>query len=173
MDKPSQTLTLFLTLRSALVDYAASILGCRAGAEDVVQDAYMRFSAASEREQQGGRRVTHPSAYAYRTVRNLSLNSIRRQKTEAAVKDGADILESTPSQAPSPEHEALYRDELRAVVRALDQLPERTRRAFELHRLGGYSLHQVAEQMGISVGLAHALVREAITCCADQLGRDA
>jgi RNA polymerase sigma-70 factor (ECF subfamily) len=52
------------------------------------------------------------------------------------------------------------------------QLPERTRIAFEMHRLGGCTLQQVANHLGISIGLVHQLVRTALTHCAEQLGED-
>lgn len=162
----------FLAHRSALVDYATPILGCRSRAEDIVQDAYLRFSSAVQRSVTSGVPITHPAAYLYRTVRNLALNWIRHQTSEVGMPSGAEILESMASTAPTPEQEVLYRDELRAVTLALAELPERTRRAFELHRLGGRTLHQVAEAMGISVGLTHQLVREAITYCAERLGDD-
>lgn len=154
--------------RAALVDYAAPITGCRAHAEDIVQDAYLHFSAAGSRGS-GELRIDHPVAYLYRTVRNLALNWLRRRTVESAVPSGGEMLEGMASADPDPEHEALYRDQLRTVTLALDELPERTRRAFELHRLHGHTLHQVAGTMGISVGLAHQLVRDALTRCAARL----
>lgn len=195
MNKTEPTLDLFLTLRTALVDYAASILGCRAHAEDVVQDAYVRVSAVSRQRPQplsvdAGHvalslesaqaqaptptptptpTIDHPSAYMYRTVRNLSLNWMRQQRHQGGDDDGTD-WETVASSRPTPEHEALYRDELRVMMQALDDLPERTRTAFELHRLRGCTFPQVADRMGISVGLAHQLVRDALTYCADCLG---
>lgn len=165
-------LDLFVAHRSALVDYATPILGCRARAEDIVQDAYLRFSSIAERGAVSGVPISHPVAYLYRTVRNLALNWVRRQTSEGGMPSGGDTLDSMASTAPTPEHELLYRDELRAMTQALSELPERTRRAFELHRLGGHTLHQVSAMLGISVGLAHQLVRDALTYCADRLDDD-
>lgn len=165
-------LTLFVTHRSALVDYAASILGCRARAEDIVQDAYLRFNTALERGRDTGTTVVHPVAYLYRIVRNLALNAERRQGTERVA-----VTESTPAQPadmspPTPEQSAIYRDQLRTVEEALYELPERTSRAFELHRIRGYTLERVADTLGISVGLAHKLVRDALTHCAARLNNN-
>lgn len=162
---------LFVTHRAALVDYATPILGCRASAEDVVQDAYLRFRTATERTQDDGASIAHPVAYLYRTVRNLALNWLRRRGTEAPAPDQT-VLETLVAPTPTPEHQTLYREELRRVEQAMAELPERTRRAFELHRLGGYTLQQVADTLGISVGLTHQLVRSAMTFCADRLDDD-
>ncbi len=169
MKDDAANLSLYLAHRASLVDYAAPIVGCRARAEDIVQDAYLRFSAAVERDRAPGESIVQPVGYLYRTVRNLALNWVRRQVSEGGTSDPA-ALETLPSVTPTPEHEALYRDELRVVGQALAELPERTRRAFEMHRLGGRTLQQVAAALGISVGLAHQLVRDAMTHCADRLG---
>lgn len=172
MKRGKDSTELYLAHRTALVDYAAPILGCRARAEDIVQDAYLRFTCAGDRKGEGVDGVAHPVAYLYRTVRNLALNWLRRETSQGGPPSGEDMLQSIASAAPTPEHEALYRDELRAVAFALAELPERTRRVFELHRLNGYTLQQAAAAMGVSVGLAHQLVRDALTCCAERLDRE-
>jgi RNA polymerase sigma-70 factor (ECF subfamily) len=38
-----------------------------------------------------------------------------------------------------------------------------------MHRLGGHTLQQIADRLDISIGLAHQLVRDAVTHCADRL----
>jgi RNA polymerase sigma-70 factor (ECF subfamily) len=48
-------------------------------------------------------------------------------------------------------------------------LPERTRRVFEMHRLEGRTLQDIADTFGISPTLTHQLVRKAITHCANRL----
>ena len=48
MSDNNERLQLYLTHRHALVDYAAPIVGCRAKAEDVVQDAWLRFSQGAD-----------------------------------------------------------------------------------------------------------------------------
>lgn len=167
--RPSK-LSLYITHRSSLVNYATPIVGCRARAEDVVQDAYLRFDAMKTRQQAAAEdAITHPVAYLYRIVRNLSLNCVRRQASEG-VSAGTGVLESLSTTAPTPEREVQCREELLLVAQALAGLPERTRRAFELYRLGGHTLQQVASILGISVGLTHQLVSDAMTCCADRLG---
>ncbi len=68
-------LTLFVTHRRALVNYASSIVGTRAQAEDVVQEAWLRFDDASK-----GRLLEDATGYLYRLVRNLALDGRRRMK---------------------------------------------------------------------------------------------
>jgi len=171
MKNHSLGLSVYLAHRSSLVDFASPIVGCRSRAEDIVQDAYLCFSAVTEPDAADRRTIAHPVGYLYRTVRNLALNCVRRQALEGPPSD-PDLLATLASASPTPEHEAISREQLQTVANALAQLPERTRRAFELHRLGGHTLPQVASILGISVGLAHHLVRDAITHCADSLNDD-
>ncbi len=154
MPAPS-SLALYLSLRAALVNYANGIVGDRAQAEDVVQEAYIRFTAAEATA------ITHPASYLYRIVRNVALDWVRRPTTESlsALPDQA---EGIAHDVPTAEHVVLYRDELRVLGQALAELPERTRRAFTLYRLEGLTLQQVADQLGISVVRAHQLVKDAI-----------
>lgn len=156
-------LDLYLTHRSALIDYARPILGCRAQAEDVVQEAYLRFDGGGR-----DRSLDEPVNYLYRIVRNLALDMARRLGREGKVisaVDCQDVAEDTPS----PEAQALHRDQLQVVMAALDELPERTRQAVRLHRLEGKTLTQIAVHLGISVGLAHSLVCDGIAHCRHKL----
>ena len=49
MSPGEATLALYMAHRRELVNYASGIVGDRARAEDVVQEAYLRFSEATAR----------------------------------------------------------------------------------------------------------------------------
>ncbi|MFA7891485.1 sigma-70 family RNA polymerase sigma factor [Pseudomonas putida] len=160
-------LQLYLAHRAALLDYALPIVGCRARAEDVVQEAWLRFS-----RQDHSTEICHPTSYLYRIVRNLALDQTRRTATEKAQPGGDEILADLPSGTASPEKTVTQQDELAAISRALEVLPERTRLAFEMHRLGGFTLQQVAAHLNVSVSLVHQLVHDALRHCIEQLEGD-
>lgn len=158
-------LRLFLDHRAALVDYATPIVGNRANAEDVVQEAYLRFAAADAAV------IEQPLAYLYRIVRNHALDMARRLASEKRRDVGAAVvLPEIPDLAANPERIALHRDDLRRVAAALDALPARTRRAFELYRFQDRTLQQIAEELGISTTMAHKLVRAALVACMTGIG---
>lgn len=164
MPQPDK-LSLYLQHRAALVDYATPIVGCRNRAEDVVQEAWLRYSGL-------GPEVTlrQPAAYLYRIVRNLALDLTRRLQYEPRPGEDLAALDALGSDAHCPARSAAGQDALRQLAAALDELPLRTRTAFEMHRLGGYTLQQIAIHLGISVGLAHRLVQEALQHCLVRLG---
>ncbi|MDE1146586.1 MAG: sigma-70 family RNA polymerase sigma factor [Azospirillaceae bacterium] len=154
--------------RAALVAYACGITGNQASAEDVVQDAWLRLHQAEP-----ARALDRPLNYLYRIVRNLAIDGRRRARLERAWGDDdlASIAERVPSDAPSPENAVQASGELRQLLSALDELPERTRRALILHRAEGRTLKEVAAALGISVGLAHGLVADGLKHCARRVPR--
>lgn len=162
---PNPTLDLYVTHRSNLVRYAKGIIGDPAQAEEIVQDAFVRFTSAAERSQ-----VNDPSGYLYRIVRNLAIDSRRRKNTEQRlIRECGAQTEDTPDNRPSPEIEVAARDELQRVLNAMAELPERTRIALEMHRFGGCKLSEIAAHLGISVSMAQVLVIEGVKHCQRRL----
>lgn len=157
-----EILSLYLSHRGALVSYASAIVGDRGQAEDVVQEAYLRFSTATR-----GRALEEPVGYLYRIVRNLALDGRRRLAREARVVVARDdaALRDVPEDRASPESEALSRAELETLRTAMAELPERVRTALEMHRFGGRRLREIADVLGVSVTVAHGLVAEGIAYC--------
>lgn len=155
-------MAVYLAHRGELVNYANGIVRDRASAEDVVQEAWMRFGAAAE-----GRALEEPISYLYRIVRNLAVDGLRRQiREDHLVEPGiAEVLHQTADDAPSPEASAADRDELRLVAEAWAELPERTRIAMEMRQFGGCKLKDIAGHLGISVTVAHGIIAEGIAHC--------
>lgn len=168
MSQDTTTLSLFVTHRRALVNYASSIVGSRAQAEEVVQEAWLRFDKASN-----SRFLEDATGYLYRIVRNLALDRRRRMNRESQLITDDDFDAAAgicPDDTPTPETVALYRDECALVMEALAELPERTRIAFEMHRFGNAKLREIAAALGISVPFAHRLVAHAVQHCKARLG---
>ena len=163
---------LFVEHRADLVQYATRILGSRSSAEDVVQEAYLRFARHADggaAPDARGDRILEPVRYLYRIVRNLAYDWGRRPNMPLAGDLDDGLLARAASTAPSPEEDLRWRQDLGRVERALDSLPERTRQAFELHRLGGVPLKDIAARLDISVTRTHQLIKTALTVCAAQL----
>jgi RNA polymerase sigma factor (sigma-70 family) len=153
-----------LVYRGELVDYAARIIGDRSRAEDVVQEAYIRFgSVVSERD------LEEPVGYLRRIIRNLALDLMRRLSSERRHIDTKAQAETVAEDRPSQEEVLAHQDELRVVVAAMAELPDRTRLAVQMHRFDGAKLKDIAAHLGISVALAHSLVHEGLDHCRQRL----
>ena len=165
----SDATSLFIEHRGSLVEYATRIVGSRAHAEDLVQEAWLRFDEVTRQ-----RLLEEPLGYLYRIVRNLALDGRRRTALESHIVSGGAseaLFAVSPVAEPTPEAVALYRDELRLLMAALDELPERTRIAFEMHRFGGCKLREIAEFLEISLPWAQRLVAEGLLHCRRRLKR--
>jgi RNA polymerase sigma-70 factor (ECF subfamily) len=162
MSSADPSLAVYIEHRGELLNYANGILGDRARAEDVVQEAYIRFADAAAR-----RLFDEPVSYLYRIVHNLAFDGIRRLSLEGRhmARPGDQVTADVPEERPSPEAETIARQELDRVAAALADLPERTRLAFQMHRLGGLKLREIAERLGISTSMAQVLVTEAVRHC--------
>jgi RNA polymerase sigma factor (sigma-70 family) len=150
------------------VNYASGIVGDQARAEDVVQEAYLRFSDAV-----AAKSVDDPLGNLYRIVRNLALDGRRHLSREKRYFSlGMEVLaEAMAEDKPTPETEAVDRGEMRLLQEALAELPEKSRIAVEMHRIGGHTVKQIAEHLGVSVGQAHSLVVTGLEHCRMRLKR--
>jgi len=160
-------LRLYLTHRAALVEYATPIVGDRMRAEDVVQEAYMRFVPTTGE----ATTIRQPAAYLYRIVRNLAYDLRRRLSADTRRDDVQSFLAATMPDAPSPEEAALQREELRLVEAALAELPDNMHRAFEMYRVGGYTLQEIADHLGVSVASVGRWTQDALAHVARRLQR--
>ena len=164
MGYSEKSLSLYIAHRVELVDYATAIVGDRARGEDVVQEAFLRLDAAA-----AGRTLDEPVGYLRRIIRNLAIDWIRRRSVEGRHVAGTADVEGIAEDRPSQEDVLAHRDELRIVLDAMAELPERTRIALEMHRFDGFKLKDIAAHLGISVGLAHALVYQGLEHCRRRL----
>jgi RNA polymerase sigma factor (sigma-70 family) len=163
----SDTSHLFMEHRRALVDYATRLVGSRSKAEDVVQEAWIRLNAAMLEH----RTIAEPKAYLYRIVHNLAVDDRGAVAREGRIIKSAEVTEADQLSfsGPTPEGITLYRDELRRLQQAMAELPERTRIAFQMHRLGGFKLREIALHLRVSVPTAHKLVVDGLRHCRNRL----
>jgi RNA polymerase sigma-70 factor (ECF subfamily) len=152
--------TVFVAHQAQLRRAALKILGDSERAEDVVQDAYLKVT-----ETQGALDIKQPLAYLYQIVRNLAIDRHRRAAFEGNLFDSEEEGLHVPGLTGTPEAIAISRQHLTMVARALSELPERTRRVFELHRIDGHTHCAIASQLQISTSLVNILIHDAMDHC--------
>ena len=156
------SLAIYMAHRDELLNYATSIVRDRASAEDLVQEAWLRFSSRAAQSAE----IAQPTSYLYTIVRNLARDWLRRASASQAVPAPPEALEAVASDAPSVERVLYYRDELRVFDKVLSELPERTQRALVLYRFEKRTLQDIADELGVSVARVHAMIRQAMLFCA-------
>lgn len=158
-----QDLSVFLEHRRGLINYAAKLLGDEHLAEDVVQEAWLRFHNTYSDDT-----VTEPIGFLFRIVRNLAIDTRRKNNRGPYIVDPFSFEKAnSPAliQAITSETTVAARQEVDRLKTAIDALPEKTRTALELHRFQGYKLHEIATVMGISKSRAHELVTDGLARC--------
>ena len=127
----------FDALRPFLAKVAYRMLGSRADAEDVVQDAFLRWTGADRAE------VQRPEAYLRRVVTRLCLDQLKSARSRREIYVGPWLPEPV-IQAEDEEVD----DVTLPLLLALERLSPLERAAFLLHDVFDLSFEDVAESIG-------------------------
>ncbi len=127
-------------------------------AADLTQDAFLRVLATPPAEAASHH---NPRAYLYRVSHNLATNQTRRNRLLPTVDLDDEVAAQVADPSPGPETIVYSRQCLAQTAAALATLPDRTRKAFELHRLSGLTIAEVGEELGLSTTRTWALIRDA------------
>lgn len=133
-------------LRGDLHRYCRRLTGNLWDAEDLVQDALLR---AFSRLGQTHHEIRNPRAYLLRTATHCWIDALRRRRVEADAQ--AALVESAPGSGGTPAGAA--RD---AGALLLRRLAPQERAAMVLKELFDFTLAEIAELLGTSVGAVKA-----------------
>ncbi len=154
----ARVLTLRLTPR--VLAHAGRLLGNRAEAEEVAQEAMLRLWRQAPNWRAGEARVT---TWLYRVVANLCIDRQRR------ARGGTVALDAVPEPPdPAPDVPGRMQDRARAeaLQAALAQLPARQRQAVVLRHIEGCANPEIAGIMDTTVEAVESLTtrgRRALT----------
>lgn len=172
-DQPNQLLDAYMSKRDDLVRFFAARLRSMTAAEDLVQDLYVRLVSLEP-----GERLDNPSAYLYRLASNLMLDRLRSDR-RSVTRDGAwlqghriEMGGESVADEPSAEQTVSARQEMARVVAAIAELPPKTRRAFELHKLQGLTQEDTAQALGVSRKTVEKQISAALQRLAAKLAAD-
>jgi RNA polymerase sigma-70 factor (ECF subfamily) len=130
----------------AAYNLARWLMGNRADAEDVVQDAYVSALAAVDRFRGGDQR-----AWLLSIVRNACYSSRRRQRVRATT-DFDETLHSDEGARPSPEQLAVNDETRRRVWTAIGGLAPEFREVIVLREFEGLSYKDIADIVAAPIG---------------------
>ncbi|MBD7989730.1 RNA polymerase sigma factor [Ochrobactrum quorumnocens] len=126
-------------------------------AADLTQDTFVRVMSASSSGPSG--KDNNPRAYLHQIARNLSIDLYRRERIVEYVNMPDEEWRRVADATPTPETIVYDRQRLMIIEKALLELPEQTRRAFELHRLEEKTIAEVASELGLSVSRTWTLIK--------------
>lgn len=141
--------------RQPLIAYFQRRVRSREEAEDLTQEVFLRLARRLDVEQ-----IDNAEAFLFRTAVNLLRDRSRRGKTAASHM--AELSHRAGVEELSPERVVESRQSLASVLRALDELDERTRDVFILHRLEGMRHAEIAGLYGVSVSSVEKYIIKAL-----------
>jgi len=129
----------FLALRPSLFGLAYRMLGSATEAEDVLQEAYLRWSMST------GGQVTSPRGYLTTIVTRLCIDVLRSARVKREAYKGPWLPEPVETGRPDPADQAELADSLSlAFLVLLEELQPVERAAFLLHEVFEYPYDEVA-----------------------------
>ena len=149
----------------------------RAEAEDLTQEVFLRMVGRG-----GADAPYNPDVYVFQVAANLLRDRARRGAShhvddhtslDAPSEVLADGLKGHPAlvEDRGPERVLLAQESLAEAMRALDELGERTRHIYILHRLEKMRHKEIAELLGLSVSAVEKHIIRALAHLAERCGR--
>ena len=152
---PSQV-EIFTELRPVLMKLAGRMLRSEVEAEDMVQDAYLRWERAAARE------VRSPKAFLTTIVTRLCLNHLKLARVRLEHEDAPLLLESLSSEARSPAEQAELADALsEAFMFALGDLSPAERAVYLLREAFAFDYCDIASVVDRSEDNCRQILRRA------------
>ena len=139
--------------------FALYLSGSPAQAEDIAAETFVRVWTARDKI-----RGATVKAYLFTIARHLHADGRRRDAREATLRD------SFVDPSPGPELETASRQELGAVLAALQQLPEPDRAALLMRAQDAMPYEEIAASLGLSLPAAKVKVHRARLKLAELVG---
>jgi RNA polymerase sigma-70 factor (ECF subfamily) len=135
-------------------------------APDLVQEVFARLSKRPMLDQ-----VQSVDGYLFATAANIALDFFRHRKvrTDNPAEGFYEALQLSGDF--SPERLLEGRQELRGIVAALNEMPERMRNIFILARLENLPRAEIAQRLGISKSLVEQQITLATACLSERRRR--
>ena len=146
----------FLELRPVLFGLAYRMMGTTTDADDVVQDAFVRWQAQDAAE------VASPRAYLTTVVTRLCIDRLTAARARRETYPGTWLPEPVPVDDSDPAAVADMADSLSlAFLVLLEELDPLSRAVFLLHDVFGYEFPEVADMTGQSAANCRQLASRA------------
>ena len=156
---------LFAALESPLLSYALRLTEASGGAEDLVQEAFMKLQAQFNE-------VREPRRWLYRTVHNLALNQQRQARKIVPLEPNSPAAGETADPRPLPDEQIVRSEGIGLVRLTLETLDARSRELIHLKFTENLSYKQISERTGLKSGHIGYLLHHALKSMADELARN-
>ena len=144
----------FLSFHPKLYRIALALVESPEDAEDILQEAYTKLWSKRDSLEA----VQQPEAFAVTIVRNLCLDFLRSPRTNSRSEPLETVILHCED---SPEQQVETRDQLRQVVRLIQELPPNQQQVIRLRGMEDCSVEEIAEITGFSPANVRTLLSRA------------
>ncbi len=135
--------------------------------DDIVQEAFSRILKSHASDP-----IVNPRAFLFVTARNLALNQIRRFRKEQSTESDSPSPLAIADGANTPFESVALDEELKCLVDAIKELPERCQQIMILRKIYGFSQKEVAAKLDLSVRTVEAQIAIGLKKCAAYFRRN-
>lgn len=157
---------LFFTYEKPLRRFFIRRLGPHAEIDDLVQEVFYRIFALGKQDQ-----LENPQAYIFQVAANLIRDRARRTLTKHELSRHLATENETRVEEISPERVLQGKQAVAVLRNALEELPQRTRAVFVLHRFEGFKYREIAKRLGISPSSVEKHMMAAIKHVLERMGQ--
>ena len=154
------------TTRGELIGYLSKMLPSTDDAMEVSQEAYLKIFLVI-RKRDG--REHQPKALLYTTARNLAISRLRHKRIVDRSLQAVTVSQELLVDRRQPEQQASRNDDLRMLLRVVNQLPPKCRKVLLLRMLEGLSQKEIATRLGIAVSTVEKHLAKALHGSRDAL----
>ena len=155
----------FLSFHPKLYRIALALVESPEDAEDILQEAYTKLWSKRDSLEA----VQQPEAFAVTIVRNLCLDFLRSPRTNSRSEPLETVILHCED---SPERQVETRDQLRQVVRLIQELPPNQQQVIRLRGMEECSMEEIAEITGFSPANVRTLLSRARKYIKDKLKKE-
>jgi RNA polymerase sigma factor (sigma-70 family) len=128
---------------------------------DLAQEVFLRLLRV-----EGYESIRSPEAYLFTIASHVVHQHAVRRSSEPVSVDIADVFsELRTSSSDDPPDQVAQSQRLDELERMLDHLPARVATALVLHRVAGYSVQEVGDELGVSRETAKKYLARAVEHC--------
>lgn len=151
--------TILQSVLAADYDHIVRRLARRFGSADFAHETFLRLNGISDHAE-----VRSPRDYLFRAAINIGKN-LRRNEQIRATDGEVEAFFNIPDETPSPARAFEIRADMDALLRALADLPPRTRSVFEAVLFDETPYAQIALNLGVSMRTIERDVQRATDYC--------
>ncbi len=145
-----------LSHQASLIRYAASIVGERERAKDVVQEVFLKLCKARWRDVEG-----HLANWLFRVTRNQALDVLRKEK-RMSLFENSETMERLAGVGEESITEMRRQETIHSLLDLVSQLPGKEREIVTLKFQEGLSYKEISKVTGMTVSNVGYILHHAI-----------